>query len=90
MNNAWDYIIFALIMIGLVGIMVLLNRAEKRTKAKYKKTAYALLENGNPTEKELKDTIKGLRLYGGRFFKDKECIQLVDRLLTKWDMLDGK
>jgi hypothetical protein len=90
MNDPWDYVIFVLIIIALIAIMFLLNRAEKRTKARYKKNAYALLETDTPSTKELKDTIKGLRLYGGRFFKDKECAQLVERLIIKWDILEGK
>lgn len=75
---------FALIILALIGIIYLLNRIEKGIKARYKKTAYGLLETSTSNPKEVKDTIKGLRLYGGRFFKDKECIQLVDRLLFKY------
>jgi len=80
-----DYLFFILIILALVLIIVLLNRTEKRIKARIKKTAYGLLETARPTPKEMKDTIKGLRLYGGRWFKDKECAQLVQRLLAKWD-----
>jgi hypothetical protein len=78
-----DYLIFALIILVLVGIIILLNRVEKGIKARFKKSAYALLEADRPEPKEVKETIRGLRLYGGRLFKDKECAQLVDRLLTK-------
>jgi predicted Holliday junction resolvase-like endonuclease len=83
-----DYVIFILIIIALVLIIVFLNRLEKRIKTKFKKTAYGLLETTRPTSKEMKDTIKGLRLYGGRWFKDKECAQLVQRLLAKWDTIE--
>jgi hypothetical protein len=83
-----DYFIFALIIIGLVFIIVLLNRIEKKTKLGLKKTAYRLLDEVNPTPKEIEDTIKGLRLYGGRLFKDKECVQLVSRLVEKLDSVE--
>ncbi len=79
-----DYFIFILIILALVGTIFVLNRIEKGIKARYKKAAYGLLETNQPDPKEIKDTIKGLRLYGGRWFKDKECIQLVDRLLVKY------
>ena len=85
-----DYVIFILIIVTLVLIIVFLNRLEKIIKTKFKKTAYGLLETARPTSKEMKDTIKGLRLYGGRWFKDKECTQLVDRLLAKYDALEEK
>jgi hypothetical protein len=79
-----DYFYFALIFIGLVGIAFLLNRYEKRIKVRYKKTAYSLLDAEMPDLKQVKETIKGLRLYGGRWFKDKECVQLVARLQEKY------
>jgi hypothetical protein len=79
-----DYFYFFLIIIGLVGILVLISRYEKGIKAKYKKTAYQLLETSDPNPKEVKDTIRCLRIYGGRFFKDKECMDLIDRLLVKF------
>jgi predicted Holliday junction resolvase-like endonuclease len=83
-----DYVIFILIVLALALIIVFLNRTEKGIKARYKKTAYGLLETARPTSKEMKETIKGLRLYGGRWFKDKECNQLVQRLLAKWDTFE--
>lgn len=82
-----DYFYFALIILALVGIMYLLIRLEKGIKLKYKKTAYGLLEKDRPDRKEIIDTIKGLRLYGGRWFKDKECSQLVNRLQVKYESL---
>ena len=83
-----DYVIFILIVLALVLIIVFLNRIEKRIKARFKKTAYGLLETARPTSKEMKETIKGLRLYSGRWFKDKECTQLVQRLLAMWDTFE--
>jgi hypothetical protein len=82
-----DYFYFALIILALVAIMVVIIRVEKRTKIRYKKTAYGLLETARPDPKEIRETIKGLRLYGGRWFKDKECTQLVSRLQVKNDSI---
>jgi len=83
-----DYFYFILIIFALLFIIYFLNRIERRTKAKLKKTAYGLLEIDRPDPKEMKDIIKGLRLYGGRWFKDKECVQLVDRLVVKYNSLE--
>ncbi|MCX7911618.1 MAG: hypothetical protein N2506_01445 [Dehalococcoidales bacterium] len=83
-----DYLLFVLIIIGLILIIVFLNRIDRRTKARYKKTAYSLLEKPDCTPKELKDTIRGLRLYGGRWVKDKECTQLINRLIDKLDTVE--
>ena len=82
-----DYFYFILIILALVGIMYFLMRVEKGIKIKYKKTAYGLLEKDRPDPKEIIDTMKGLRLYGGRWFKDKECSQLVNRLQAKYESL---
>jgi len=82
-----DIFYFILIILGLVAIMYLLIRFEKKTKQKYKKIAYSLLDTVKPGPQEIKDTIKGLRLYGGRWLKDKECYQLVERLQVKYDSL---
>jgi hypothetical protein len=88
MENLVDYLVFILIIVALILIIYFLNRIEKRTKLNFIKTAYRLLEVINPTPKEIRDTIKGLRLYGGRLRKDKECIQLVKRLLEKLDTVE--
>ena len=82
-----DYFYFALIILGLVAMMYLLIRFEKRIKLRYKKAAYGLLETARPDAKEMRDAIKALRLYGGRWFKDKECSQLVERLQIKYGYL---
>jgi hypothetical protein len=83
-----DIVIFVLIIVGMVLLLVLLNRIEKKTKLNIKKTAYNLLEAVNPAPREIRDTIKSLRLYGGRFRKDKECIELVNRLIVKLDTVE--
>ena len=80
-----DYLYFVLIIFALVAIIYLLGRSEKRLKNKYKKDAYRLLETPNPGRGEIIKTIKYLRLYGGRWRKDKEFIELVKRLV---DILD--
>jgi hypothetical protein len=82
-----DYFIFALIILALLAAIFFLNRFEKGIKARFKRTAYGLLEDSQPDPKVIKETIRGLRLYGGRWFKDKECVQLVDKLLLKFDNL---
>ncbi len=82
-----DYFYFALIILALAALMYFLIRVEKRIKTKYKKTAYGLLDVARPDSKEIRETIRGLRLYGGRWFKDKECIQLVNRLQIKYNSL---
>jgi hypothetical protein len=83
----WDYFSFVLVILAIVGIIYLLSRFDKRIKVRYKKTAYSLLDEERPDLKKVKDTIKGLRLYGGRWFKDKECVQLVARLQDKYGSL---
>ena len=72
-----------LIILALIGIMIFLSRLDTRTKNKYKTSAYEMLEMSDPDRKQLKECIKGLRLYGGRIKKDKEARELVTRLLQK-------
>jgi Tfp pilus assembly protein PilV len=75
-----DIVIFVVIILALIGIMILLNRSETRAKNKHKIAAYNLLEEKNPDPKKIKDTIRLLRLYGGRFRKDQEFVQLITML----------
>ena len=84
-----DYLYFVLIIFALVAIIFLLRRSEKRLKNKYKKDAYRLLETPNPGRGEIIKTIKYLRLYGGRWRKDKEFIELVKRLVDKLDKTEN-
>jgi hypothetical protein len=79
-----DYFYFALIIIGLIGIIVIISRYEKGIKTRHIKDAYELLEISQPDPKKVRDTIIGLRLYGGHWRKDKECVQLVQRLQDKF------
>jgi hypothetical protein len=83
-----DWLLFVLLIIVLIGIVILLRRSDARTKNKYRKAAYDLLEKTNPDPKQIKDTIRYLRLYGGRWRKDKEFIELVRRLLNRLDSIE--
>jgi hypothetical protein len=78
-----DYVYIILFLLVLVAALVLLTRLDASSKKRYKHDAYRLLESANADLKKVKDTIKGLRLYGGRFRKDKECYQLIQKLQDK-------
>lgn len=74
-------IFYCVLMIGaLIGIYALIMRWEKRDKNKWKQKAANLLLTSDPDPGELRKTIKSLRLYAGRFRKDKEVIKLVTDL----------
>jgi len=75
-----DIAIFILILLALIATMYLLGQSEKKTKNKHKKEAYRLLDTPHPDRAEIVKTIKLLRLYGGRWRKDKEFIELIVRL----------
>jgi hypothetical protein len=85
-----DYLLFILLIVVLVGAVILLRRSDIRTKNKYRKTAYSLLEKSNPDPGELKVTIKYLRLYGGRWRKDKEFLELAKRLIDRLDSVEKR
>ncbi len=78
-----DYIYSALFIIVLFALLVGLSKLDTRTKTKHKQAAYRLLEATQPDPKEINNSIKMLRLYGGRWRRDKECIQLVEKLQQK-------
>ena len=82
-----DYFIFILVILILIVIVLILNRSQNRTRDKYKIDAYRLLETLAPSSKEVRDTVKGLKLYGGRWVKDKESVELVKRLQDKFGQL---
>ena len=84
-----DYVYFILIILILVAIIYFLGRSEKRTKNKHKKDAYRLLDTPNPDQRELISTIKCLRLYGGRWRKDQEFIELIKRLAERLNKIEG-
>jgi hypothetical protein len=83
-----DVFIFVILILALAGGWYLLNRMDKRTKNKHKMDAYRLLDTPTASKQEIKQTIKMLRLYGGRFRKDKEFIQLVNKLIDRLDKMD--
>ena len=74
--SALDIILFIVIILALVATFYFLHVSEFKTKNEHKMTAYNLLEEKNPDPKKVKETIKMLRLYGGRFRKDHEFGQL--------------
>jgi hypothetical protein len=74
--SATEIISFIAIILGLGGLIYLLHRSEAKTKNKYKLAAYNLLEQKKPDPAKIKKTIKYLRIYGGRFRRDKEFEQL--------------
>src|SRR3972149_7384127 len=78
-----DYVIFFLIIAGLTGIIFITRRLDNNAKNKYRKAAYELLERPAPDRADIMKTLKGLHLYGGRFRKDKEFVQLIRRLSDK-------
>ena len=78
-----DLFLFILVIIGMVGIFYLLMKWEKSTKKNYKEKAANLLLTSDPDPKEVRDTIKNLRLYTGHVFKDKEAIKLLTELQNK-------
>jgi len=78
--QAFDIVFFVVIILALIGITILLHRSETKTKNKCKITAYNLCEEKNPDPKKIKDTIKLLRLYSGRFRRDQEFIELIKML----------
>jgi hypothetical protein len=84
-----DYLAFIIIIFILIVLIVILNRSQTRIKNRHKIDAYRLLETPSPSPREVKDTIRGLKLYGGRWFKDQESIELIKRLQDKFGELIG-
>ena len=82
-----DLVLFILVIVVLVGLFYLLTRWESNIKKKYKEKAVRLLETPDPDFNEVKETIKQLRLYGGRIWKDKEVVNLVAQLQDKYGHL---
>jgi septation ring formation regulator EzrA len=84
-----DYVYFIVIILALIAATYFLRRSEKKTKNKYKKAAYRLLDAPSPARSEIINTIKCLRLYGGTWRKDKEFVELVNRLRDRLDRIDA-
>ncbi len=83
-----EYVPFILLILFLAFVLILIARIEKRTKNKWRKNAYSLLETAKPDPQEIIKTIKNVRLYGGRMRRDKEFKQLIARLQEKLDSID--
>jgi hypothetical protein len=79
--TALDIISLVLLILVLGSLAYLLYRMDVSAKNKHKMTAYNLLDEKNPDPKKIKNSIKMLRLYGGRWRKDPESMELI-RLLT--------
>jgi hypothetical protein len=81
-----DYVWFVLFMVVLAGILFFISWSDKKMKRKYVEDAVNLIQSPNPERKKLVDTIRGLRLYGGRWRKDPEFqelrLQLQDKLAS--------
>jgi len=86
--SAIDIVSFVLLILVLTGFSYLLFRIDVSAKKKHKMTAYNLLDKENPDPKKIKDSIRLLRLYGGRLRKDPECSQLIDLLVDILDKIE--
>jgi hypothetical protein len=75
-----DYLYLFLLVAFLAGMLFFLFRLEKREKYRQRKAAYDLLERHDASAQEIRKALKNLRLYGGRWRKDKEFLQLILRL----------
>ena len=81
-----DILLFVIFVLVLVALFIFLLRWEKRIKARYKDKAVFMLEmTDSPDPKEVKETIKYLRLYSGRIRKDHEALNLIRSLQNKYD-----
>lgn len=87
--TAWEIVIFILIVLALGGLWYFLHVSESKTKDKHKMAAYTLLEQKNPDPQKIKETIKMLRLYAGRFTKDQEFGQLEVMLADLLQEIEG-
>jgi hypothetical protein len=85
-----DYVWFILFILFLVLILFLLNKMDRLNKKKHREAAYNLLKTDNPDPNEIKATIKGLLLYGGRLRKNQEFMKLVHQLQDKLASIEGE
>jgi cbb3-type cytochrome oxidase subunit 3 len=84
-----DYVWFVLFILFLALILFVLNKMDRINKNKHREAAYTLLETVDPDPKEIRDTIKGLRLYGGRLRKNQEFMKLIRQLQDKLASIQG-
>lgn len=78
-----DYVWFSILVLVLVGSLIFIKYLDRKAKARNREEAYRVLDLPNPSEKDLKNAIQGLHLYGGRLRKDKEFVDLKERLAKK-------
>ena len=83
MESTIPIIIVIILALLIIGLPIVLAKAKKE----YKKDAYRLLKKSNPNSKDIKETIKALNRYVGRWSKDEEAAQLIKRLMDKLDQL---
>ena len=82
-----DYLWFVLMILALCGAWYLVNRFDKRAKSRNREEAYRVLDLENPSEKELKDAIRGIHIYTGKWRKDKEFVELRNKLSDRMNKL---
>ncbi|OGN95264.1 MAG: hypothetical protein A2Y89_02015 [Chloroflexi bacterium RBG_13_51_18] len=71
-----DILFFIGLILLLAGAVYLLHRIDVKEKNKHKIHAYNLLDKDNPDPKDIKNSIRLLSAYGGRFRKDQEFMEL--------------
>jgi hypothetical protein len=81
--GVWDILSYIGLMVVLAAAMYFIHRMDKSAKAKSRENAYRLLDMEDPPPRDLKRTIRDLSLYGGRLKRDKEFLQLKERLNRK-------
>ena len=85
----WDIVsvlaIIAVLAVAWWGI----RRLDQNAKWRSRDRAYKLLDQDNPSVREMKSTIRDLQLYGGRLKRNKEFQQLRQRLTEKLEMMEG-
>ena len=79
MESVIAIIAIVIVLILIIGLSIVLSKAKKE----YKKDGYRLLKNPNPNPKDIKVTINALNRYVGRWSKDEEAAQLINRLMDK-------
>ena len=73
------WIILGVIVVIVVFVVLMVLWA----KGQYKKDAYRLLKKTKPDPQEVRETIKNLNYYVGRWSKDEEVGELIRRLMKK-------
>lgn len=85
--NVFGWIVVT-VLILIVVLMIFGVLISPWMKGQYKKDAYRLLKTSNPSLKRVKETIKGLNEYVGRWSKDEEAKELLKRLMDKLEIIE--